>query len=112
LLLLLFVILLHLSAILIPFPFPISFADPPDIDWENLDRSKPPSVPSASDLSSLAESRLGLFTNDSEYKRIVLTDDDHLLYENWDFGSRSCFEEEVVELLVCEEISVSESAYV
>lgn len=83
-----------------------------DIDWENLDRSKPPSAPSASDLSSLAESRLGLFTNDSEYKRVVLTDDDHLLYENWDFGSRSCFEEEVVELLVCEEISVRESACV
>lgn len=39
-------------------------------------------------------------------KKVILTENDHKLYENWDYVSYNSFEEEVVDLLMLQEISV------
>ena len=38
---------------------------------------------------------------------MLLTDDDHKIYENWEFISKMSFQEEVVEFLMHEEKLVS-----
>jgi hypothetical protein len=38
---------------------------------------------------------------------MLLTDDDHKIYENWEFISKRSFQEEVVEFLMYEEKLVS-----
>ena len=38
---------------------------------------------------------------------MLLTDDDHKIYENWEFISKKSFQEEVVEYLMYEEKLVS-----
>ena len=40
-------------------------------------------------------------------RKILLTDDDHKIYENWEFISKRSFQEEVVEYLIYEEKLVS-----
>jgi hypothetical protein len=57
-------------------------------------------------MAFLCESKLGLLPSEKESRKMVLTDEDHLLFQDWEYISQSSFEEEIVELLVCEEISV------
>lgn len=76
------------------------------VDWANLECSKPPSAPSSKDMAFLCESKLGLLPSEKESRKVLLTDEDHLLFQDWEYISQSSFEEEIVELLVCEEISV------
>ena len=76
------------------------------IDWDNLEQSKPPSRPSAKDIYTLNESKLGLFVDEKASRKIILTEDDHKLYENWDFVSHCSFEEEIVDLLILQETTV------
>ena len=80
-----------------------------EVDWDNLEQLKPPSRPSAKDIYTLNESKLGLFVDEKASRKILLTEDDHKLYENWDFISHSSFEEEIVDLLIQQEITVIKS---
>ena len=80
-----------------------------EVDWDNLEQLKPPSRPSAKDIYTLNESKLGLFVDEKVSRQILLTEDDHKLYENWDFISHTSFEEEIVDLLIQQEITVIKS---
>ena len=57
-------------------------------------------------MAFLFESKLGLFPSEKESRKVLLTEADHSLFQDWEYISQSSFEEEIVELLVCEEISV------
>lgn len=61
-------------------------------------------------MTFLSESKLGLFPSEKESRRVVLTNEDRALFLDWEYVSKSSFEEEIVELLVCEEISVKSHA--
>ena len=77
-----------------------------DVDWINLEWSRPPSAPTPKDLCALRDSKLGLFLDETDCKA-VLTDEDQARYAHWDFVCKTSFEHEVVELLVSQEPAVS-----
>lgn len=77
-----------------------------DIDWDNLSRSTPPMKP-AKDINMATQSEIGSFSDEKASKKIVLTEEDHKVYEKWHFISSRAYEEEVVEFLLFEERMVS-----
>ena len=79
------------------------------VDWANLERARPPYCPSAKDIFILNESKLGLYTDDKAYRKVILTEDDQKLYGKWAYVSHNCYEEEIIDLLISEECVVSKS---
>ena len=79
------------------------------VDWANLERARPPYCPSAKDIFILNESKLGLYTDDKAYRKVILTEDDQKLYGKWAYVSHNCYEEEIIDLLISEESVVSKS---
>ena len=77
------------------------------IDWDHISRSTPPMKPSAKDINTATQSEIGSFQDEKISKKLILTEDDHKLYEKWDFLSKRSFQEEVVDFLTFEERVVS-----
>ena len=50
--------------------------------------------------------KLGLFPDEKSSRKVLLTDQDHRLYCNWNFVSQSSFEQEIVDFLILEETMV------
>ena len=77
------------------------------IDWDHISRSTPPMKPSAKDINTATQSEIGSFQDEKVSKKLILTEDDHKMYEKWDFLSKRSFQEEVVDFLTFEERVVS-----
>jgi serine/threonine protein kinase len=75
------------------------------IDWHGLNTMKPPLKPSK-DINMATQSEIGAF-DDKESKNIKVTEEDHKIFEKWEFISKRSFQEEVVEFLTYEEKYVS-----
>jgi hypothetical protein len=88
-----------------PFPQPIFifFYLLPAIDWDHISRSTPPMKPSAKDINTATQSEIGSFQDEKISKKLILTEEDHKMYEKWDFLSKRSFQEEVVDFLTFEE---------
>lgn len=54
---------------------------------------------------------MGLFSDETECKKAELTDEDQARYAHWDYVCKTSFENEVVELLVIQEPSVSKEHF-
>lgn len=76
------------------------------IDWDNIDYIPPPMVPSK-DINMATQSEIGTFADEKAFKKVELTEDDHKIYNDWEFISAKQFQEEVVEFLIYEDILVS-----
>ena len=63
--------------------------------------------PSAKDINTATQSEIGSFQDEKVSKKLILTEDDHKMYEKWDFLSKRSFQEEVVDFLTFEERVVS-----
>ena len=63
--------------------------------------------PSAKDINTATQSEIGSFQDEKVSKKLVLTEDDHKMYEKWDFLSKRSFQEEVVDFLTFEDRVVS-----
>jgi beta-adrenergic-receptor kinase len=72
------------------------------IDWDNITRSRPPMKP-PKDINMATQSEIGIFADEKDSRKIVLTEDDQKNYEQWEFISKRSFQEEVVEFLLLEE---------
>jgi hypothetical protein len=59
--------------------------------------------PSAKDINTATQSEIGSFQDEKISKKLILTEDDHKMYEKWDFLSKRSFQEEVVDFLTFEE---------
>jgi hypothetical protein len=75
----------------------------PAIDWDHISRSTPPMKPSAKDINTATQSEIGSFQDEKISKKLILTEDDHKMYEKWDFLSKRSFQEEVVDFLLRKE---------
>jgi hypothetical protein len=53
-----------------------------------------------------AQSEIGEFADEREAGRVVLTAQDQAHYKDWNFVSEKCFQDEIVEFLLYEEIKV------
>ena len=76
------------------------------MDWDNISRLEPPFKP-PKDINVAPQSEIGVFNDAKESRKVSLIDDDHKIYENWEFISKKYFQEEVVEYLMFEEKLVS-----
>lgn len=59
--------------------------------------------PSAKDINTATQSEIGSFQDEKISKKLILTEEDHKMYEKWDFLSKRSFQEEVVDFLTFEE---------
>lgn len=57
------------------------------------------------------QSEIGQFADEKLSNKIVLTEEDQKIYENWDFINVSAYQNEVVEFLRFEEVLVLEMKY-
>ena len=55
------------------------------------------------DLNMPTQNEIGCFLDEKLSKKVLLTDEDHSMYDHWEFISRRSFQEEVVEFLIIEE---------
>ena len=55
------------------------------------------------DLNMPTQNEIGCFLDEKLSKKVQLTDEDHSMYDHWEFISRRSFQEEVVEFLIIEE---------
>jgi beta-adrenergic-receptor kinase len=76
------------------------------IDWANIDYTPPPTVPSK-DINMATQSEIGTFSDEKSFKKVDLTDEDHKVYEKWDFISLKSFQDEITEFLIYEDVFVS-----
>ena len=72
------------------------------IDWDNITRSRPPMKP-PKDINMATQSEIGIFADEKDSRKIILTEEDQKNYEQWEFISKRSFQEEVVEFLLLEE---------
>ena len=76
------------------------------MDWDNIVRTRPPMKPPR-DINMAPQSEIGAFADERESRKVILTDEDHKMYSNWEFISKRSFQEEVVQFLIFEEKLVS-----
>ena len=74
-----------------------------DLDWEQLAVMKPPWKP-ARNINMAPQQEIGVFSDEKESTKVVLTAEDHRRYENWGFVNPDAFEEEVVMYLRYKEL--------
>ena len=60
----------------------------------------------ARDINMATQSEIGQFADEKLSNKIVLTEEDQKIYENWDFINVSAYQNEVVEFLRFEEVLV------
>ena len=80
------------------------------IDFDQLDHITPSIVPTKN-INMATQSEIGTFSDIKSFKNIELNDFDNKLYDNWDFISIKSFQEEIVEYLIYEDITVSNFIY-
>jgi len=74
-----------------------------DLDYHAMeaDQVKPPMKP-PKDINAMSQSEIGDFQDESDLKRTELTDEDHAVYQDFNWISPRAFQVEVIEYLVYE----------
>ncbi|KAJ1402950.1 kinase-like domain-containing protein, partial [Ochromonadaceae sp. CCMP2298] len=73
------------------------------IDWESLSTMIPPWFPE-SEINMKDQGEIGDFKDANESKKVLLTEEDQLMYAEWSYVSQPAFQKEVLEFLLYEEI--------
>ena len=73
------------------------------LDWDQLAVGKPPWKP-ARNINTPSQQEIGVYCDEKESARVVLTEEDHRRYEIWGFVNSDAFEEEVVMYLRYKEL--------
>jgi len=72
-------------------------------DTHMADSMPPPFLPNQ-DINAASQTAIGSFSDESQYRKIKMEDADHEVYAGWDWVSRSCFFDEVVQFLKSEDV--------
>ena len=72
------------------------------IDWGAINSIQPPIRPSR-EINMASQSDIGFFPDEAEYKKVVLSDQDHAHFKDWEFVSSKNYQMELVEFFVADD---------
>ena len=73
------------------------------INWGAINSIPPPIKPSLMGVNMASQSDIGFFADESEYKKVVLSEEDRAQFKDWEFVSTKNYQMELVEFFMFED---------